>query len=467
MTGNVSDVVGSAGEVVLEKDGVSGLSVFFYMLPPIGCGYMFCLVNLYIMKFATDVLLIAPAVMGLIFGLSRIWDAVSDPLAGYYSDKTNSRLGRRRPWMLASIIPISLSFWMICAPPESLSEYQMIIWMGIAVIAFYSAQTIFIVPHMSLGAELSTSYHERNKVFAGRHAGWIAGYILALLTMYWLIEAEARGVNAVRELAETQSFAAGIFTALCLLICVYFLKERKEFIGRGAEKPWRAMVDIAKNPHARLLLIVNFIENLGGAVITILTLYTSQYIVGNALMAPAFILSYMVFSFALTPLWIPIAKRVGKKPLWIGSLIVTAIAFGCMAFVGPGTEVLLVTLSAIAGAAGSCGGTVSPSIKSDIIDFDELQTGERKEGAYFAAWNFVSKSSYGVMLSVTGFALSWSGFIPNVEQSDLVITTLRVLYSGVPFVAYMLGAVILMFFTLNELEHRAVRAQLDARREAE
>ena len=184
-------------------------------------------------------------------------------------------------------------------------------------------------------------------------------------------------------------------------------------------------------------------------------------------MAPAFILSYMVFSFALTPLWIPIAKRVGKKPLWIGSLIVTAIAFGCMAFVGPGTEVLLVTLSAIAGAAGSCGGTVSPSIKSDIIDFDELQTGERKEGAYFAAWNFVSKSSYGVMLSVTGFALSWSGFIPNVEQSDLVITTLRVLYSGVPFVAYMLGAVILMFFTLNELEHRAVRAQLDARREAE
>jgi len=447
----------------VESTQVSAFSIFMYMLPPIGCGYMFCLVNLYIMKFATDILLIAPAVMGLIFGISRIWDAVSDPLVGYYSDKTRTSIGRRRPWILASIIPIFLSFWMISAPPESLSMDQLAVWMGIAVIAFYSAQTIFIVPHMSLGAELSVDYHERNKVFAARHAGWIGGYVLALGTMYWLISAEAEGDYQVRALAENQSYWAGVLTTICLLACVVFLRERKEFLGRGAEKPWGAMRDILANPHAKLLLIVNFIENLGGASIVILSVYNAEYVMKNAQMAPLFILSYMVFSVLLVPFWIKLARRFGKKPMWVGSLFVTGICFAFMGILQPGQELHLLILAGIAGAAGGCGGTVSPSIKSDIIDYDELLTGQRKEGAYFAAWNFVGKSAYGVMLSLTGFALSWAGFVPKADQTELVENTLRFLYGGVPLICYMAGTYLLLRFSFNESEHAEVRAALDAK----
>ena len=76
---------------------ISWLEIFCYALPPVGAGYMFCLVTLYTMKFSTDVLLIAPALMGTIYGLSRFWDAISDPLVGYLSDKTKTRMGRRRP----------------------------------------------------------------------------------------------------------------------------------------------------------------------------------------------------------------------------------------------------------------------------------------------------------------------------------------------------------------------------------
>ena len=82
---------------------------------------MFLLIGLYLMKFATDVLLIAPATMGTIFGLSRIWDAVSDPVAGYLSDRTSHRTGRRRPWIFASMFPIGLAYWMVWSPPETLS----------------------------------------------------------------------------------------------------------------------------------------------------------------------------------------------------------------------------------------------------------------------------------------------------------------------------------------------------------
>ena len=438
-------------------------TMILYGLPPVGAGYMFCIVSLYVMKFSTDVLLIAPAVMGLIFGISRFWDAISDPLVGYLSDKTNSRWGRRRPWLFWSVIPVFVSFWMVTAPPESLTGMLLILWMGAGVILFYSAQTMFIVPHMSLGAELSDDYHERNKIFGARHAGWILGYISALATMYWLIKAEQAGPEQVRALAGAQSIYAGIFSAILLLACVYGIRERSEFAGRGAEKPWTAAKDIWQNSHARLLLIVIFIENLGGAVITILTLYNAQYVLKAPTMAPFFILAYMVWSLILVPIWMPLARRVGKKRLWIYSMVVTGFAFGGMFFLNEGDDLILIVLASIAGAAGGCGGTINPSIKSDVIDYDEYQTGERKEGAYFAAWYFVTKSAYGVMLTVTGFALGIVGFMPNVEQTEGVILMMKFLYGGIPFIFYLAGAFLLMRFAFNEKEHGEIVAQLEAR----
>ena len=457
----MSDLTTDQNLRVTAQQSISFTELIGFAIPTVGAGYMFCLVSLYLMKFATDVLLIAPAVMGFIFGISRFWDAVSDPLVGYLSDKTQTRLGRRRPWIFASIIPVGLSFWMLSAPPESLSGNLLVAWMSVAVIGFYSAQTIFVVPHMALGAELTDDYHERNKIFGARHAGWVAGYISALGTMLMLIMAESESSETVRALAAEQSTYAAIVTGLMLLICFLFVRERPEFSGRGAENPFTALRDIMRNKHASLLIFIIFIENLGGAVITILTLFNAEYVLKAPQMAPFFILSYMVFSFLLTPIWVPIAKRIGKKRLWFFSMIVTAFAFGSMGFLKEGDDIILLVLAAIAGAAGSCGGTINPSIKSDVIDFDELQTGERKEGAYFSAWYFVSKSAYGIMLMVTGFALSWAGYVPKVEQSDLVVNTLRFLYAGVPFIAYIFGALLLLRFSFNEAEHAEVLAELE------
>ena len=127
-------------------------------------------------------------------------------------------------------------------------------------------------------------------------------------------------------------------------------------------------------------------------------------------------------------------------------------------------EIRLLVLAGIAGAAGSCGGTINPSIKSDIIDLDEYRTGERKEGAYFAAWYFVSKSAYGVTLMITGFALSIAGFVPNAAQSATVIWTFKGLYAGAPFFAYIIGAILFSTFNFDENEHKKVIAELEAKR---
>ena len=447
-------------------------TILLYNLPTVGVGFMFMLVGLQLMKYSTDVLLMSPAVMGTIFGASRIWDAISDPIAGYLTDRTRSRLGRRRPWLLAAALPIGGIYIMLWSPPEAMqgqtisvlglfSMSSLTLWMTFGVIGFYSAMTIFVVPHQSLGAEISTGYHDRNRIFGARHAIWGIGSMLALVGMYLFVVS-----TDPRKTAMQQAVLAAVVTAAMLIFCVTRLRERPEYQGRGASSPFRAYKDVLGNRHARLLLIVFLIENLGSATIGILTLYIAEYIIGTPQLAPLFILAYMVPSIASVPMWMPLAKRFGKKPLWMFSMVLTAFSFGGMFFLQEGSTFLITFLAFTAGTAAGCGGTVGPSVQADIIDFDEYETGERKEGAYFAAWNFVFKCAFGVTLFLTGWVLELSGFQPNVAQNETAKLALLSLYALYPLVCYVIGALIFARFELGEAEHTRIRAALDARRQS-
>jgi GPH family glycoside/pentoside/hexuronide:cation symporter len=447
---------------------VSWGAVFAYGAPGIGGGYMALMVSLYVMKFATDVLLIAPAVMGLIFSVSRIWDAISDPLAGYLSDRTRSRFGRRRIWLLASLLPIGATFIMIFAPPEGLSGGALTAWMAVAIIGFYSAMTLLLVPHLALGAELSPNYHERSRLFGMRHAFFTFGSILALASFYLLILAEQQGTAAVRARAFELAVLAAVVTMLLVGFAFVRLRERLDYQGRVNEKPFQAFADVWRNHHARLLIIVTFIENVGSAAIGALTLYIAQYVIGAPQWAPFIILCYMIPSSLSVPMWIPLSRRFGKIRLWMFSMLLTGVSFGSMialAFIDS-LEIKLayIMIAAVfAGLAAGCGGTIAPSIQSDVIDYDEYVTGERKEGSYFAAWNFVFKSAAGVMLLLTGFTLEFSGFVPNQEQTLTVKLAMLTLYGLFPLVCYLIGAWLFRKFSLDEAVHGRIRAELDRR----
>ena len=421
---------------------------------------MYLLVNLYIMKFSTDVLLIAPAVMGVIFSISRIWDAVSDPVAGYLSDRTTFKFGRRRTWILVSFVPISLGFLAVFSPPASMEGQALDTWMMFAILGFYSAMTLFLVPHMALGAEISDDYHERTKLFGVRHIGFTLGSILALVSMSILIKED------VRQLASNLALLSVLIMSAFIIFSVSRLKERPEYQNRVNKNPFKAFRDVWKNYHAKILLIILFIENLGGAVIGVLTLYVTQYIVEAPEWAPLIIFAYMFPAAASVPLWIPLSRKYGKIKLWIFSLAATGIAFGgifIIPFLDSVTERLIVifTGAILGGIAAGCGGAVGPSIKGDVIDYDEYLTGERKEGTYFAAANFVFKSATGIMLLLTGFVLQFSGFIPNQPQTMEVKIALISLYGLVPLIFYSLGAFLLYKkFKFGEKEHAAIKSEL-------
>ena len=440
-------------------------TVFAFGAPAVGAGYMYLLLSLYVMKFATDVLLIAPAVMGLIFSASRLWDAVSDPLAGYLSDGTRSRLGRRRSWILASLIPVGLTFIMVFSPPADLEGGALIAWMAVAIIGFYSAMTVFFIPHMSLGAELTDDYHERTRLFGMRHAFYTVGSILALVSMQFLINAEMKSEDAVRSVAVWQSWIAAAVMSGLILYAVVRLKEREDYQGRGSNGPFQALKDVLANTHARTLYLVWFIENVGSSAIGALTLYVTAYIVGAPQWAPLIILCYMVPSTFGVPAWLALSRRIGKIKAWQISMVGTGLSFGSMVMLLVWDSVdmrlaWIMAMAVLAGFSAGGGGSIGPSVQSDVIDYDEMRTGQRKEGSYYAAWNFVAKSALGVVLLMTGFALQIAGFAPNAEQTMAVKSTMILLYAVFPLLLCTGGAFLMSRFKLDEASHQDIRVAL-------
>ena len=438
-----------------SSETISLITLIDYNIPTIGVGFMFFLVSLYLMKFATDILLISPVMMGFIFGLSRIWDAITDPLAGYLSDRTNFSMGRRRPWMIASAPFVCFSFIMIWYQPVELSVEFSSLWIAVAVLLFYSAMTAFNVPHHSLGAELSSNYHERTKVFGVRHMVWNCGSLLALLAMHQLIV----GNNPKKDAFDI-ALIAGLITFALIIWTVFRTQERKEYQGRGEKNPITAFSDVLRNKHAVLLLLVFFIENLGFATIGILTPYVAEYVVLRPERTAIYILTYLVPCILSVPVWISLSKRIGKKKTWLISMLLTGFGFGGMFFLSAGADTLILLLAFVCGVGAGSGAVMAPSIQSDVIDYDEYLTGKRKEGTYFASWNLVFKTATGITFMITGFVLGASGFVPNQDQTENAKFAILFLYALFPFCCYLIGGLILTRFSLNESAHQKIRHAL-------
>ncbi len=434
------------------------LPLFLFGAPTLGYGFYLFFVQFFFLKFATDVLLVGPAVMGVLFGLGRLWDAVSDPLVGYWSDRTRTRHGRRRPWMVAAVPLLALFFTMLWSPPAALEGGALVAWCAVALFGFYAGYTVYNIPHTSLGAELSPDHHERTRFFGAQRLGFMIGMFGAFGAMGYVGNAELP-----REAAREVVWAAVAVASALLLLAPLGLGERRENQGRGSGHPWSAVRDVSRNPHARVLLAAWFVEALGGGVLGVLAPYLTEYVFKRPdliAVVPAF---YVVPSALSIPVWISLSRRFGKRTVWRPAVVAHGVCFGLTFFVQEGQILALALLMVGAGVAGGCGGAIGASMLADVIDWDELRTGERKEGAYSAAFGFALKAAIAAVIMLTGVALEVSGFEPNVAQGRSAELTLRGLFSLAPLGGALLAALILGRFGLDADEHARIRRELDRR----
>lgn len=451
-------------------------TVFLYGLPAAGLSLPNMLLGLYFFKFATDVLYVAPGVLGLVFGLSRLWDAVSDPVAGYYSDRTQLRMGRRRPWMLVGAFGLAISTVLLWAPPASLQGISITLWVTAGLLLLTTGSTVFGVPYGALGAELTNDHHDRTRLFAYRSVLGGVGSGFALISFYLLMEAEKPeqswlGLGS-REVALGVAVVGATVALATILTLVVVVRERPEYQARGPEHIFRAFYDVFSNRHAQQLLFVFTVQTFGTASMGLLAAYLFQYILKTPnWMAAVFIGAFVAGVAASIPAWVRISRRVGKARCYTATLWVLGVLYCLLYFALDNwqfrDEASFIAASclgaAVLGVVSACGFVVAPSIKADVIDFDEYQTDERKEGAYLAAWSFVQKTAAALAAVLLGIVLEFVGYAPGEEQTGSTRFAIIALISFVPGIAFLAAALVFGRFDLDEAKHARIRAELDAR----
>ncbi len=445
-------------ESARERLATSVVITYGFLVLPLA--FMGALAGMYLLKFSADVLLIAPGTFAAIFTVSKILDGLSDPVVGYLSDRTRAASGRRRPWILASAIPIALAFWAVWNPPTSLHAGALTIWVGLAIVLYYTAYTLAAVPHLALGAELSNDHHERTRVFGSRGIFDVVGILAAAAAVGWM-----QTSDDPRRVAETIALAFAIVSIAVLSTGVRGIRERTEYRGRGSQTPLRALRDVANNPHARIVLGVVVLEGMSLSLLGAMFPFVTEYLIPDGAVSATYAFTALAVAMVCFPIWFPLARRIGKRGAWLAALTMKSLGFVCVLFARPDTMWLYPVAMALIGGSLSCYFFLPASVKADVIDYDELLTGERKEGSYFAVWNLLQKLAGAAAIALSGFVLQFANYEANAVQSESSIHAMRNLFAGIPLGLHILAILLLLQFRLTAKEHRSIRAELDRRLE--
>jgi GPH family glycoside/pentoside/hexuronide:cation symporter len=414
--------------------------------------------------FYTDYVGLSAGLVSWSLLFARCFDAVTDPVMGYLSDCTNTRLGRRRPYFLGAALPLAVAFYYLFTPPVVADpehhQGALLGYMLVLYVLTYFVWTVGAVPYLSLGAELSDDYQERVKVIAVREGWALAGLLAATVLPAYLIHVYG-GVRGY-------SFMGAILgagTALFLLISGLTTRERPEFRGRPSMNPYAGWVATLRNPHFRRLLVAFTCSAIAGAVPAVLVIYVSVYIIGTPAWYQAsvpgwlptwsyYLLLYFTSGVVSLPIWHRISHTVGKRQTWgIAIAIATCTSAACWGL----AEGRVLYFSAILVLGGMSFGNylaLPPSMVADLIDWDEARTRGRREGSYFALWAFATKLG----AAVTGFValqvLEHVGYAPGVPQSPTVKAWMLGMFSWFPAGFYLLsGLALLRFrFTRDDLD---------------
>ena len=415
--------------------------------------------------FYTDYVGLSAGLVSWALLFARLFDAFVDPVMGWLSDRANTRIGRRRPFILGAAIPLGVAFWLLFSPPEvgdpAAHQGRLLAYMlGLYTLTFL-LWTVGAIPYYSLGAELTDDYLERTRVIAVREGWGLAGLLAATILPAYLIH-----VYGGREGYAAMGAILGAATALFLFFSGVVARERPEFQGRPALNPYAGVAATFRNRPFRTLLAAFTASAIAGAVPATLVIYVAVYIIGTpewwARGIPPWLPTWsyyllLYFSSAVLSLavWNRVAGRIGKRGTWGYAIALATLTSAACFWLGDGT---IGTFSAILIVGGFAFGNflaLPPSIVADLIDADEADTGLRREGAYFAVWSFATKAGN----AITGFAalqvLEHVGYVPGVAQTALVKTWMLWMYSWFPALFYLLSGVALACF-------RFTRADLDA-----
>ncbi len=416
----------------------------------------------YLLFFYTDVAGLGIGLAGLVAGIARFWDAIIDPPIGYLSDKTRSRFGRRRVWLAIAAVPLGLCVYLIFSPPTGLSQWALFGWMLATYLVALLFFTMFLTPYYALGAELSDDPEERTQIAAIRlmfqYIGSLAGGSMPLLALSY------------GEPRQGYSTAAAVFGALAagaILLTFFGTREREAppAAEASAGNFWSGLRLTVANRPFRILFLSFIVMSIGAGLGTSVSIYALIYWAGFTQAEIGMLFPSILGAAVLAlPFWTYCSARVGKDRTLFILFIYLAVVFSAL-YLLPPVKPLVWAVMVLQGF-GVAGFAVSISLLADVLDHDELETGEQRGGAFFGLWTFASKFGLGAGPLLAGAALGLAGYVANQPQTGQVIEVIRLVFGPVPALFFLAAAIIISRFPLSREAHREIQAELHRRRAA-
>jgi glycoside/pentoside/hexuronide:cation symporter, GPH family len=422
-------------------------------------------VYVYIPKFYTDVIGVNIAVLGYILFSVRIFDAVTDPALGYLSDRTRTRMGRRRPYIAVGSIFVALTMFLLFTPPQANASLETA-WFAGFIYTLFFCWTAVTVPYESLGPEITFDYNERTSLFGMRDGFLIAGTMAAASSpavVQWLFGLAGDTAGERAKFFWIAVIYAPLLIGSCWW-CVLVIKELPQQPNYNRTRLWQGLRQIGRNRPFVILLIAYTVSAIGNNLPATLILFYVEYVLQSK-MADAFLLLYFITGIVFLPGWILVARRTGKKAAWLASMAVNTGAFIGVFFLGPGDAAIYSILVFLSGIGFGATLAIPSAIQADVIDYDELLTGERREGQYIGLWSISKKFAAAVGVGAGLSILGMVGYTPNVEQSEQVRLTLRILYALVPSVCNIIAFLIALAYPISSSIHEDIRKAIARRRE--
>lgn len=418
-------------------------------------------VYVYIPKFYSDVVGINVTVLGYLMFSVRLFDAVTDPAIGYISDRTHTRFGRRIPYMAAGSILVAAAIFLLFIPPKA-SALVETVWFGVSIYLLFFFWTAVVVPFESLGPEITFDYHERTSLFGMRDGFLIAGTLAAASSpaaIQWLLNLPPDSTGERAKFFWIAIIYAPLLIGTCWW-CALTIREKP--VSDGAQKMdiWNGLRQVAHNRPFMILLIAYTVSAIGNNLPATLILFYVEYVLQSRL-ADFFLMLYFVTGIVFLPAWIFISRRTGKKAAWLASMAVNTGAFIGVFFLGPGDEVIYGALVFLSGIGFGATLAIPSAIQADVIDYDELLTGERREGQYIGLWSISKKFAAAVGIGAGLAILGMAGYTPNAEQPEQVVMTLRVLYALVPSICNIVAIAIAFAYPISSQIHVEIRKAIE------
>ena len=422
---------------------------------------------------------------GILFFLPRVFDSITDPVMGFISDNTRSTWGRRRQYVLLGAIIMSISFalmWQLYNDDGLTYNFTyFLLWS----LVFYLGLTIFSVPYVAMGYEMSDDFHERTNIMAV--AQWIGQWAWVIAPWFWVIMYDPSWFEGGADVAtRTIAIWVAVVCSILAMIPAIFIKSESTIeddsltpltlktIGGSLKQIVDNFKEAFKIPVFRKLcfstfLIFNAFNTVAGFSFFIVVYYLFKGDAGAAGIWPTLLgsIGALVTTFIVIPIVAKMSKVLGKKKAFLWSQGISILGYLMLWFLFiPGKPYMfLFALPFFSFGIGSLF-TLMMSMTSDVIDIDELNTGKRREGVFGAIYWWMVKFGFAIAGLLTGAIMALVGFVPDAENSEASITGIRLFYSGLPIVGTLAAMWIMRSYDLTEKKSREISAQL-AKRKAE